>query len=261
MCHRRGDAWAETVEAKLLHVHDLPAADAIYYHQECSVNFRTDKQIPIVHQASETCLKRAKMGRPQADERTDAFLEVASFLEENDDEQITINDLINRMEHNLANSEHEAYSYLHMKSKLHEHFGSRIMQTEINGKSNVVTFRNKAATVIQEFYNQKKSADLNKEKLRTVQATVKLIQDDIKAVETSADVYPAFETFQSEEDCIQFLPETLRVFLEGLFVGKYVKMKVASIGQAIMQACRPRVLLADWIRRAASPSFRISVLN
>jgi hypothetical protein len=50
------------------------------------------------------------MGRPQADERTDAFLEVASFLEENDDEQITINDLINRMEHNLANSEHEAYS-------------------------------------------------------------------------------------------------------------------------------------------------------
>jgi hypothetical protein len=85
---------------------------------------------------------------------------------------------------------------------------------------------------------------LNTEKLRTVQATVKLIQDDIKAVETAADVYPAFETFQSEEDCIQFLPETLRVFLEGLFVGKYVKMKVASIGQAIMQACRPRVLLA-----------------
>ena len=85
------------------------------------MNFRTDKQIPTVHQA--------KMGRPQADERTDSFLEVASFLEESDEEQITINDLINRMEHNLANSEHEVYSYLLMK--LHEHFGSSIMQTKL----------------------------------------------------------------------------------------------------------------------------------
>ena len=106
VCHRRGDAWAESVEARLLHVQDLPSADAIY-HQECNVNFRTDKQIPTVHQISKACLKRAKMGHPQADERTDVFLEVASFLEENDDEQITINDLINRMEHNLANSEYE----------------------------------------------------------------------------------------------------------------------------------------------------------
>ena len=64
--------------------------------------------------------------------------------------------------------------------------------------------------------------------------TVKLIQDDIESV----------ETFQSEDDCIQFFPETLRVFLEGHFDGKSVKMKVASIGQAIMQASRPRVLLA-----------------
>ena len=85
VCHRRGDAWAESVEARLLHFHDLPAADVIY-HQECSVKFRTDKQIPTVHQTSEACLKKAKMGSPQADERADAFLEVASFLEENDDE-------------------------------------------------------------------------------------------------------------------------------------------------------------------------------
>ena len=37
--------------------------------------------------------KRAKVGRPKHKERIDAFLEVAEFLEQNDDEQITINDL------------------------------------------------------------------------------------------------------------------------------------------------------------------------
>lgn len=36
-----------------------------------------------------------------------------------------------------------AYS-VHMKNKLKEHFGSTIVITEINGKSNVVTFRSTA---------------------------------------------------------------------------------------------------------------------
>ena len=35
-----------------------------------------------------------------------------------------------------------------------------------------------------------------------------------------------------------------RKLLEVLIVGKGAKMKIASIGQAIMQAARPRVLLA-----------------
>ena len=78
--------------------------------------------------------KRANLGRPIDKERTDAFLEVASFLEENDDEQITIHDLIGRMENNLADSEHGAYSYPQMQKKLQEYFGDTIIETEINGK-------------------------------------------------------------------------------------------------------------------------------
>ena len=35
-CHERGDAWADAVQARILHVHDLHAADAVY-HQVCSV--------------------------------------------------------------------------------------------------------------------------------------------------------------------------------------------------------------------------------
>ena len=36
----------------------------------------------------------------------------------------------------------------------------------------------------------------------------------------------------------------LEKLLEGLIIGKGAKMKIASIGQGIMQAARPRVLLA-----------------
>ena len=133
MFHERGDTWADAVQARLLHIHDLHAADAVY-HGGCSVNFRTKKQIPAIYQQEMSSSKRAKLGRPKDKERTDAFLEVASFLEENDDEQITIHDLIGRMEDNLADSEHGAYSYPQMQKKLQEYFGNTIIETEINGK-------------------------------------------------------------------------------------------------------------------------------
>ena len=45
ICAEKNDAWAEVVKSRVLHVHDLPAADAVY-HQSCNVNFRTGKQIP-----------------------------------------------------------------------------------------------------------------------------------------------------------------------------------------------------------------------
>ncbi len=80
----------------------------------------------------------------------DAFLEVAKCLEKNDDEQITIHDLVQRMDENLANTEHSAYTCTHMQQKLKEHFGNKIIQTEINGKCNVVTLRSKA--VLHDFY-------------------------------------------------------------------------------------------------------------
>jgi len=83
--------------------------------------------------------KRSKLGRAQEDKRVETFLEVASYIENNDDEQITINDLIDLMNQKLENTDYNAYSYICMKSKLQEHFGERIVQTEINGKPNVTS--------------------------------------------------------------------------------------------------------------------------
>ena len=169
-------------------------------------------------------------------------LRFARFLEENDDEQITIHDLIQRMEENLADSKLGAYSYPHMQQKLKEHFGNKIIQTEINGKPNVVTFRNKAKAVLYDFYSHC-DLDPEKDKIRIIETAAKLIKDDIRAVKILDSNYPGFEELGSEE-CIHFLPVSLKVLLTGLIVGKEVQTKVAAIGQAITQATRPRVLLA-----------------
>ena len=62
--------------------------------------------------------KRSKLGCPQDDKRAEVFLEVASYLEDNDDELITINDLIDLMNQKLANTDYDTYGYTYMKTRL-----------------------------------------------------------------------------------------------------------------------------------------------
>ena len=62
ICHERGDDWAKAVQARILHVHDLHAADAVY-HRVCSVNFRTMKQVPVIHDYESNTSKKLKLGR------------------------------------------------------------------------------------------------------------------------------------------------------------------------------------------------------
>ena len=46
------------------------------------------------------------------------------------------------------------------------------------------------------------------------------------------------------EEALKFIPDLLKSFLKLLFVGKDIKLKLASVGQAIEQAVRPRVIMA-----------------
>ena len=200
------------------------------------------KQIPANHVPEDCLSKKAKVGRPLEKVRADAFLEVARYLEENDDEQITVHDLISRMDEILAGTGHRSYSYPYMKQRLEEHFGDKIIETEIHGKPSVVTFRNKASEVLHEFYSQH-DLDPDKNKQRIIETAAKLIKNDIKEVNTSHSVYPGVDEIGIEES-MNFVPASLQLLLGNLFSGKNLQTKIASIGQAIMQATRPRVLLA-----------------
>ena len=81
------------MKGRLNSINDLFAADAVY-HQVCSVNFRTNKSIPS--QFATENLPQAKRGRPQDVAQKEAFLNVVAYLQESDDDQVTINDLTER---------------------------------------------------------------------------------------------------------------------------------------------------------------------
>ncbi|WAR21606.1 hypothetical protein MAR_015580 [Mya arenaria] len=108
----------------------------------------------------------------------------------------------------------QAYGYTYMKSILKEHFGNRIIQIEINGKTNVLIFRSTAKAILNDFHANRK-ADPETEKKRIIETAAKLIKDDINSVETSHDVYPDCDTLKSEEDAINFFRKASGFYLKG----------------------------------------------
>lgn len=243
ICKERQDEWADDVTGRLEYAQDLHAADAIY-HQPCNVNFRTGRQIPSQFCSDESKSARLSQGRPEETERTEAFMKCVTFLEENDDEQVTINDLIRKMDDYLKGSPCDTYSFRYMKKKLLEYYGDRIIVTELNGKSNVVTFRTTASIILNDFYGQQNRNDSESEKLRIIQTAAKLIKNDIKRLDSNTDTYPTCDEMSSTTRALEFVPKSLLSFLQVLFTGKDTDLKQASLGQALMQATRPRVLLA-----------------
>ena len=64
--------------------YDLHAADTVY-HKICDVNFRTMRQISTRYKNEKMCTKKQTLQHPQGKERSEAFLDVVHFLEENDE--------------------------------------------------------------------------------------------------------------------------------------------------------------------------------
>ena len=62
------------------------------------------------------------------------------------------------MNQKLANTDYDAYGYTYTKTRIEKHFGEKIVQTKINGKPNVITFRTNAGAVLQavlqEYYSK-----------------------------------------------------------------------------------------------------------
>ena len=84
------------------------------------------------------------------------FKGVASYLRENDTEQITINDLIIKMKDYAGG---DAYCHTKMNEELEKYFGEELIIAEIDGKSNVATFCRTASSILHSFYSESGTDD------------------------------------------------------------------------------------------------------
>ena len=90
---RKNDGWPSTAKGRISYVADLVSEEA-RYHRTCFANFDSNKNIPKAFSSGDSSEKQ-NLGRPEDSERKQAFLEVAKYLQQND-EQLTIVDLVKK---------------------------------------------------------------------------------------------------------------------------------------------------------------------
>ena len=93
-----------------------------------------------------------KLGRPYDSAQTQAFKKVILYLEQNNEEQIHISDLIQKMKEYLIGTGSTAYGFTHMNDQIMKQFAEKIISAKMYGKPNVVTQWRTASTILHDFY-------------------------------------------------------------------------------------------------------------
>lgn len=172
-----------------------------------------------------------------------AFLRVCACFEDNDEKQLTVTDLANKMMEYLVEGDAAAYGDQYLKYKLEEHYGDSLFIAECDGLHGIVAFREKTRSILRDYFSIQGN-DEEAQKRAIIETAAKLIKSDIKSViPPSTDEYPNTSSLELQS-ALDYLPLSLRCLLQNLFFGKDIHRKVASIGQSVVQAVRPRALVA-----------------
>ena len=166
-----------------------------------------------------------KQGRPSNQVRQNAFLQTCNFFENNDDEQLTISDLISKMDEYLQETEYTAYRSNFMKSKLSELYGPDIIITGGTAAADIITYRQAACTILQDYHKKPKDVDIQLQKLQLIEAAARLLRSDIKEVTPiTNEWYPLSDDLDLKSSLL-YLPESLRLLCSKLFVGTKTEKK------------------------------------
>lgn len=156
----------------------------------------------------------------------------------NDEEQLTISHLQDKIKEYLANTDSAPFENHYQKGKMKEQYGNNVHFVEGEGLHDIVTMRVKVSQILRSYFNTQ-TTDEESQKQAIIETAARLIKSDIKSN------VPSLSTKSLKLDsALSFVPDTLRISLNSLFVGKKTKGKVAAIGHAIVQAVQPRVIVA-----------------
>jgi len=131
------------------------------------------------------------------------------------------------------------YSSKHLKLKLQERYGEHIYFAEIRGRKNVVCFRDLCSFIISNEWLSQQTKNDDSDKVHFVKSAAKIILAEVREMQCDMDSYPNIECEDSYQS--SFLPPLLQTFLSYVTSNP---LKRSALGQCLIQAARPRTMLA-----------------
>ena len=119
----------------------------------------------------------------------------------------------------IAGSEEEVYTRPWMKKMREKKYASLIYFVEINGKTNVVCFKDAAEVLINNKLYECRKKNVEEEAERIVQQAAKIILGQIRTTKYDTVVYPSYDDVSDINLNKSWLPSYLRLFLE-TFISK-----------------------------------------
>ena len=239
--HQEHISWNSEVQGRLSFAIDLPASDALY-HRSCCTAFLNGCSKPEKFVEENQPSKKQKRGPSQDSTRLNAFQDVAASLINDHDGVAKVSELREEM-NKLLPTGYTAYGDTYMKRQLVNYFGKD--NVGFVEKTGIVVVKSMCDDILKKFHAGKKSQDHEEEKLRIVTAASNLIHEELRCHQKSLandSQYPSFDGLDPEK-MVAELPTFLRVLLSRLLRNKtHRQLRIASIGQAIAQVCRPKTL-------------------
>ena len=137
---KRKDYWSDHVKLTIEYYQwDLFAFDVVY-HDQCDINFRTGKNIPLeFRDRVNPDLLNPLLKHGHASLKN-AFL-TCEFMEGNEEQQFTLSQLSNKMQEFISEEGLFAYSKKYMKEKMSNYFGDEVVYSSSIGKKNYCNFK------------------------------------------------------------------------------------------------------------------------
>lgn len=175
-------------------------------------------------------------GRPVQQERFCAFQKLCKFMEEDEDGQLSLSMLQEKMKTLLGDGE-DAYCKKYLKKKIIEHFGDRVTVTDLERNETIFTLTDFSKEIFLNNWLKNRDAD----PIKIVKAAAEIIRNDIKSKVYNITEYVVDKDNVAGENIV---PESLQIFMNNVMPQRYCtkskERKKEAIAQSIISAVRPR---------------------
>lgn len=220
------------VRERIHSVHDLTEAGAVY-HLDCLTEFLREREN-----------KKKDTVNPRNSKFTAQFETLFATLENSEDCQWSLDQIVQ-----IIGDPAPTRKYI--KEVLQDRYGDNIIFSSRGRDRTIVTLKGYGHDILMDYFKTNLPAEDDEErKLNVLKLAAQYIREDIRAVDTDVEYYPASTDFLSKDNIEDVVPHSLMLLLKEAILPKKKDVDVAmkrivTIAHAIITATRPASFISS----------------